>query len=184
MIFDRISLVEAYKTLKCVDDNDGKVTEILFNRNAYYGTKTVIRFSSLQDLKNHITVNYPYYHFDPNCDCGTGQETIYRLLSFSVNIKDPITQVESKYAIFVNNLRKELESAKKDQLNNMSVKKIQELFKGNTRLDFLKANYICESYIQRQGRYVNPCDYTEIVSNDFYKELIFDHYHSTRIYDI
>ena len=37
MIFDRISLVAAYKTLKYIDDNDGKVTEILFNRNAYYG---------------------------------------------------------------------------------------------------------------------------------------------------
>ena len=61
---------------------------------------------------------------------------------------------------------------------------MQEVFEGNLRLDFLKENYICESYIQRQGRYVNPCDYIEIVSNDFYKELIANHYYLTQNYDI
>jgi hypothetical protein len=184
MIFDRISLTSAYKALKCVDDNDGRVAEILFNRNAFYGTKTNIRFKSLSDLKAHIDANFPYYRFDPECDCGTNKESILRLLSFHVYIKDIITQKESKHAIFVNNLRKQFESGRESEINKLSVKKLQSVFEGNTRLDFLKENYICESYIQRQGHYVNPCDYIEVVSNDFYTELIQLHYYPTQNYDL
>ena len=184
MIFDRISLVSAYKALKYVNDNDGRVTEILFNRQAFYGTKTSLRFKDIAELKAYITNEFPYQYFDPECDCGTGIESIQRLLSFHVYLKDLKTQKESKHAIIVNNLRRDFESIKELQLNNLSVKKMQEVFEGNLRLDFLKENYICESYIQRQGRYVNPCDYIEIVSNDFYKELIANHYYLTQNYDI
>ena len=184
MIFDRISLVSAYKALKYVNDNDGKVTEILFNRQAFYGTKTNLRFKSLVELKTYIDTEFPYQHFDPTCDCGTGQESIHRLLSFNVYIKDLQTQIESKHAVFVNNLRQDFESTKAYQLNNLSIKNIQSVFEGNLRLDFLKANYICESYIQQQGTYVNPCDYIEIVSNDFYTELLTKHYYLTQNYDI
>lgn len=184
MIFDRISLVSAYKALKYVNDNDGRVTEILFNRQAFYGTKTTQRFKDLAELRAFIGSEFGYYHFDPECDCGTGQESIWNLLSFSVYIKDINTQQESKYAIFVNNLRQEFESGKQSYLNNMSVKKIQAVFEGSSRLVFLKDNYVCESYIQRQGNYVNPCDYIEIVSNDFYAELINNYYYLTQNYDI
>lgn len=184
MIFDRISLVSAYKALKYVNDNDGRVTEILFNRQAYYGTKTNQRFKDLADLKAFIGSEYGYQYFDPNCDCGTGNESIWNLLSFNVFLKDITTQTESRYAVFVNNLRQDFESGKQLYLNDMSIKKIQSVFEGNSRLVFLKENYVCESYIQRQGEYVNPCDYIEIVSNDFYKELITQHYYLTQNYDI
>lgn len=184
MILDRISLVNAYKALKYVNDNDGKVTEILFNKQSYYGTKTHQRFKDLAALKAFIGAEFGYQYFDPTCDCGTGVESIWNLLSFNVYLKDLTTQVESKYAIFVNNLRQDFESGKQTYLNDMSVKRIQAVFNGNLRLVFLGDNYECESYIQQQGDYVNPCDYIEIVSNDFYRELINDHYHSTRNYDI
>lgn len=184
MIFDRISLVNAYKALKYVNDNDGRVADILFNRKSFYGTKTSQRFGNLADLKAFISTEFGYRHFDPNCDCGTGFESIWNLLSFSVFLKDPATQQESKYAVFVNNLRQDLESGKESYLNSLSVKKIQEVFNGNLRLEFLNENYVCESYIQQQGEYVNPCDYTEIVSNDFYAELLNDYYYITQNYDI
>jgi hypothetical protein len=184
MILDRISLVNAYKALKYVNDNDGKVTEMLFNRKSYYGTKTYQRFKDLAALKAFIGAEFGYQHFDPACDCGTGIENIWNLLSFNVYLKDLTTQTESKYAIFVNNMRQDFESGKKPYLNAMSVKKIQEVFNGNLRLIFLGDNYECESYIQQQGDYVNPCDYIEIVSNDFYRELINDYYYHTRNYDI
>lgn len=44
MVFDRISLIEAYKVLKMVNENDGKVTEILFHKSAFYGTKNTAAF--------------------------------------------------------------------------------------------------------------------------------------------
>ena len=184
MIFDRISLVGAYKALKHVQNNDGRVAEILFNKQAFYGTKTKLRFKGLIDLKNYIDTNFPYNHFNPECDCGTGEESIMQLLSFHIHIKDIRTQKEARHAIFVNNLRRLLESQKQSQLNNLSIKKVQSVFEGNNRLVFLKENYECESYIQMQGHYVNPCDYTTVVSNSFYTELITKHYHMTQNYDI
>ena len=39
MLFDRISLVKAYAALRIVENNDGPVNSILFNRTAHYGTK-------------------------------------------------------------------------------------------------------------------------------------------------
>lgn len=183
MIFDRISLVSAYKALKHVNENDGRVSDILFNKQVLYGTKTKIRFKDLADLKSYITVNFPYYHFDPNCDCGTDNESILNLLSFNVHAKDVNSNEVAKHAIFVNNIRRGFESGKSDLLNNMSVKQISDVFAGNLRLEFLKENYVCESYVQRQGSYVDPCDYIEVVSNDFYDELISKHYYPTQNYD-
>jgi hypothetical protein len=72
MILDRISLVTAYKALKIVNDNDGRVSDILFNRHVYYGTKTSLRFKDIAALKDYIETNFPYQFFDPECDCGTG----------------------------------------------------------------------------------------------------------------
>lgn len=184
MIFDRIALVNAYKALKHVNDNDGRVADILFNRQTTYGTKTGQRFASLADLKAFIDGAFAYKHFDMDCDCGTEVESIWNLLSFNVFLKDLNTQEEAKYAIFVNNIRQDFESGKASFLNPMSVKKIQQVFEGSLRLGFLKENYLCESYIQEQGDYVNPCDYIEIVSNEFYRELITQHYYLTQNYDI
>ena len=62
MIFDRISLVKSYAGLKVVELNDGKVKDILFNKTAYYGTKTVRRFNTLKDLGDFIDKNYPYHY--------------------------------------------------------------------------------------------------------------------------
>ena len=49
MIFDRISLVIAYTSLKVVELNEAPVKDILFNKTAYYGTKTIERFKTLND---------------------------------------------------------------------------------------------------------------------------------------
>lgn len=184
MIFDRISLVNAYKAIKYVNDNDGRVADILFNKQNEYGTKTAPRFASLADLKAFIDGQFAYRHFDMNCDCGTENESVWNLLSFNVFLKDINTQQEAKYAIFVNNIRQDFESGKASFLNPISIKKLQAVFEGSLRLGFLRENYICESYIQYQGDYVNPCDYIEIVSNDFYNELITVHYYQTQNYGI
>ena len=58
MVFDRITLIEAYKTLKIVNENDGKVTDILFNKTAFYGTKTQPRFRDIHHLRNFIETEY------------------------------------------------------------------------------------------------------------------------------
>ena len=55
MIFDRISLVKSYAGLKVVELNDGKVKDILFNKTAYYGTKTVRRFTLQYQSQNPFT---------------------------------------------------------------------------------------------------------------------------------
>ena len=50
MLFDRISLVKAYTALRIVENNDGPVSNILFNKTAHYGTKTVIRYWNRTNL--------------------------------------------------------------------------------------------------------------------------------------
>ena len=51
MVFDRISLIEAYKVLKTVNENDGPVSKILFNKTAFYGTKTQPDLTVSQSLE-------------------------------------------------------------------------------------------------------------------------------------
>lgn len=178
MIFDRITLTEAYKVLKTVNETEGKVSHILFNRNAFYGTKTVIRFNSVEELKSFIDTELAYKFFDPDCDCGTGNESIYTLLSFVTTIKG------KKYPIYINNMRGEMESAQAAIINILNKKALNNTFIGNKRLQFLKENYTCFGYIQEQGDYVNPCDYVEIIKNKFYDELILYFYNQTQNYDL
>ena len=61
MVFDRISLIKIYDTLKIVEDNDSPVSNILLNRTSEYGTKTVPRFKTLADLKVFIEDKYPFF---------------------------------------------------------------------------------------------------------------------------
>ena len=56
MIFDRISLVSAYRALRFVNDNDGTVSDILFNRDAFYGTKTNLRYKTLENFVDEFVI--------------------------------------------------------------------------------------------------------------------------------
>jgi hypothetical protein len=165
MIFDRISLVSAYKALNYVNANDGMVTDILFNVQSHYGTKTKLRFKNLNALLEHINTNFPYKNIDAKREYVNEIESIWNLLSFSVHLKDIDKQIESKHNIFVNNIRNDFESGSKNRLNSMCVTQLTKLFKGNTRLKFLKDNL-------PYGEYTVP--------NIFYTELINKHYYITQ----
>lgn len=175
MVFDRISLIDAYNVLKVLNDNDGPVTNILFNRTAFYGTKTVPRFATLADLKAFINTRYPYKYYEEDCECATEVESIYTLLAFEVGD-------QTRHSIFVNNMRTLLDSVKQAKLNDLSVKVTKEIFNKGNRLGFLFDNYVCFSYIQEQGQYVYPCDYIEIIKNAYYTEVIRDFYSRTRYF--
>lgn len=177
MIFDRISLITIYDTLKIVDDNDGPVSDILLNKSGQYGTKTLPRFKNIGELKTFIEETYPYQIWDPECACGTANESIYNILAFKVYLTG------KKHAIFVNNMRLEFESAKQLQLNAISVKKVNELFGTSSRLKYLKDNYVCFLYIELPGAYTNPCDYVEIIQNQQYETLITTYYNKTKRLD-
>ena len=167
MIFDRISLVKSYAALKVVELNDGAVKDILFNKTAYYGTKTIIRFKTLQDLADFINKNYPFQYFDPKCQCAvTGNDAIWTPLSFNLTLPN------GKYASFVNNLRQEFESAQEKRLNPMSVKACTSIFTKNAELVSLKKNYSCFEYVINQNQYVAPCEYVELITNEAYRRLV------------
>ena len=177
MIFDRISLIAIYDTLKIVQDNDGPVSEILLNKGSEYGTKTVPRFKTLADLKVFIEDMYPYQIWDLECDCGTANEALYNVLHFTVYLSG------KKHAIFVNNMRLSFESAKELALNAISVKKVNALFQINEYLKMLKAGYVCFPYIETPGDYTCPCDYIEIIKNELYETLVNVEYKKTRRLD-
>lgn len=177
MIFDRISLIAIYDTLKIVQDNDGPVSEILLNKGTEYGTKTMPRFNTLADLKYFIEETYPFQIWNPECECGTSHEALYNILHFQVYLSG------KKHAIFVNNMRLSFESAKELALNAISVKKVHELFKTNEYLKMLKAGYVCFPYIEAPGDYTDPCDYIEIIKNAMYETLINIEYRKTKRLD-
>ena len=171
MIFDRISLVKSYAGLKVVELNDGKVKDILFNKTAYYGTKTVRRFNTLKDLGDFIDKNYPYQYFDPDCQCAvTGKEAIWTPLSFNLTLPN------NRYATFVNNMRGEFESAQGDKLNKLSVDACTDIFKNASDLERLKVQYSCFEYVVNQQQYVAPCEYVELIVNDAYTQLVKKYY--------
>lgn len=171
MIFDRISLVKSYAALKIVELNDGAVKDILFNKTAYYGTKTIERFKTLQDLADFINANYPYQYFDPNCQCAvTGNDAIWTPLSFN------LTLANNRYATFVNNMRTEFESAQEKKLNSTSVKACASIFANNAELKRLKGNYSCFEYVVNQNQYVAPCEYIELITNEAYRRLVSELY--------
>lgn len=177
MVFDRISLIKIYDTLKIVEDNDSPVSNILLNRTSEYGTKTVPRFKTLADLKVFIEDKYPFQIWDPNCDCATNNEGLYNILAFTVYFED------RKHALFVNNMRAVFESQKTKELNAISVKKVNELFSIDGLLKQLKASYVCFPYIQDPGDYTNPCEYIEIIKNIQYENLINTYYNATKRLD-
>lgn len=174
MIFDRISLVRAYAALKIVDLGDGKVGDILFNKTAYYGTKTAFKFKDLKELADYINEQYPYQYFNDTCVCATSEnESIWTLLSFTVNLDG------QRYVTFVNSLRGEFESAQGDLINIKSKQALAKVFKVNQDLSNMKANYSCFAYIQNQLDYVGPCGYIEIITNLAYDNLL-KTYHKTK----
>lgn len=166
MLFDRISLAEAYDALRIAEANEGTLSQILFNRSAYYGTKTVVRFDSVFALRQHIEQNFAYQQFDPNCECGTCNDSIWQLLSFTVQLPN------RRYASFVNNLRGGFESAEGDLLNKKTKDRLAIVFQKNSRLAVVKKNATCFGYIENQGKYVSPCDYITVIKNDYHDELI------------
>ena len=167
MIFDRISLVKSYASLKVVELNDGAVKDILFNKTAYYGTKTIIRFKTLQDLADFINKNYPFQYFDPKCQCAvTGNDAIWTPLSFNLTLSN------NRYATFVNNLRGDFESAQENKLNSTSVKACKSIFANNAELKSLKGSYSCFEYVINQNQYVAPCEYVELITNEAYRRLV------------
>lgn len=176
MVLDRISLIAIYDVLKTINENDGIVSNIFMNRSSIYGTKTAPKFSSVQDLKTFIEANYPYVTWNPECECATCNEGVFTLLSFTVQLKG------QRDAIFVNNLRKKFESAKTSHLNGLSVKQSDELFRMNDALHDLRRNYVCFPYINTLigMTYTNPCEYIEIIRNDYYATLIDFYYKRTK----
>ena len=60
MLIDRISLVSAFQALEKTELNEGKISNILFNKTAHYGTKTQIRFASVAELQAYINLNFPF----------------------------------------------------------------------------------------------------------------------------
>ena len=170
MVFDRISLIEAYKVLKTVNENDGPVSKILFNKTAFYGTKTQPRFDSVAELRTFIEMNYAYNWHNEDCECATGDESVWTLLAYEV------TTPRSTHSIFVNNLRRLLDSAKQADLNGLSISVTEAIFAKVERISFLFDNYVCFSYIELQGDYVSDCEYIELIKNKYYSELIADFY--------
>jgi hypothetical protein len=166
MIFDRISILSSYGALKAAQNNEGKISHILFNRTAFYGTKTNIRFKSVQELAVYIQNEFSFQIFDPNCVCGTCNESIWKLLSFVVELPG------RRYITFVNNLRGGFESAEGAILNKKTIDIIAKDFAKDRRLGLIKDNYECHGYIQNQGRYVTPCEYVDMITNSYYDELI------------
>ena len=176
MVFDRISLIAIYDVLKIANENDGLVSNIIMNRTSLYGTKTAPKMNSIAELKSFIEENYPYVTWNPECECVTCNEGIYTLLGFTVNLKD------QKHSIFVNNLRKSFESAKNSQLNDLTIKSCDTLFKSGSILEDLKSGYVCFPYINTLNTmsYMDPCEYVEIIKNDKYATLINSYYKLTK----
>lgn len=195
MVFDRITLIQAYDVLKLTQDNDGNVRNILLNRSSKYGTKTVPRFPDLESLRVFINENYPYVVSNA-CNCPTKNEGMWNILAFEVYARpvdlerdlieennkrrDIKTQPVSRYVTFVNNMRKAYESQKANHQNALSVSKTDQLFKNDTELKRLFDTYVCLPYIESQGNYVDPCLYIEIIKNESYDKVIENYYKSTR----
>ena len=167
MVADRISLTYIKNALETVEENNGKVDSILLNRTSNYGTKTVPRFNTTLELKKFIEELYKY-SIPSNCSCHTKNEGIYTLLSFSFK--------KGENVIFMNNLETGFQSSKIDQINKITLKKLNEMNLLNGRLKELFLNYTCFPYIE--FGYIE-CDYIEIIKNEDYLEMI-DLYKKTK----
>ena len=167
MVADRISLTYIKNALETVEENNGKIDSILLNRTSNYGTKTVPRFNTTKEIIDFIEEVYKYE--TPNhCACHTKNEGIYTLLSFSFK--------KGENVIFMNNLETGFQSSKINQINKITLKKLNEMNVLNGRLKELFLNYTCFPYIE--FGYIE-CDYIEIIKNEDYLEMI-DLYKKTK----
>ena len=187
MVFDRITLVNAYNVLKSVQSNSGLVKNILFNRKSGTTTKTKLRFKDLSLLKEFINNNYPYILNEIKYN--TGNEGLWTLLAFEIhtqpvdlvqdlvveNNRRIIIQIEpvSRHVNFVNNIRGELQSQKKSFQNKLVTAKIDQIFKANTELNLL---FKTLSSIENQ---LTP---TEILENKSYITLIEKYYKPVKVF--
>lgn len=196
MIFDRITLIKAYRALKLVQDNDGEVKNILFNKTSKYGTRKPPRFQDLKALKEFINQKYPYV-IPSEYTCITGlDESIWTLLAFEIHsrkedlIADIITennkrrdiksQAVSKYITFVNNIKGQYRSQKKEFQNSLTRREIDNIFRLNTEIDRLFKTYECRPYIENSANYLDPAMYIEILKNNAYNTVINKYYKPTR----
>lgn len=195
MVFDRITLINAYDVLKLIQNNDGNVKNILLNRSSKYGTKTVPRFSDLEHLREFINEKYPYV-VSNSCSCPTKNEGMWNILAFEVytrpedlekdlidennKLRDLKIQPTSKHATFVNNMRKSYESQKASHQNAMGIARTDQSFKDDNELRHLFETYVCFPYIEGQGNYIDPCLYIEIIKNESYNKIIDNYYKLTR----
>lgn len=166
MIFDRLTLLGIYDTLRTVDDNDDRVSSILLHRISTYGTKTLPRFNNIRELRDYIDKNYPFViKGNDYCGCLTCNEGFFELLNFKVNdIEDT--------SMFINNIRRVFESGKGSRLNKLSTKALQKLFRQNVYMKGLFESYVCFPYIQDPELYTYPCEYVEIIKNIQYTNVI------------
>lgn len=173
MVFERITLINIYDALKAIETNENKVSSILINRTSKFGIKKLPRFENLAALKAFIMENYPYRKIDnPECECFTCNEGLASLLNFTVGSGDDI--------IFINNMRREFESAKEGSLNKTSVDALRRLFKQQNELENLFVKFVCYGYVAPQPTYFDPCEYIEFITNNFYHTLIDKYYKPTR----
>ena len=161
MITDRLSLTYIYNALKIVEENNGKIDSILLNKTSHYGKKTVPRFNTLSELRSFINQMFTYTEPIDKCKCYTKNENLFNVLSFSFK--------KGTDTIFLNNLETGWQTAKQDQINQKTFKKLNELKLQIKGLEDLFKNYVCFPYIE--FGYIE-CDYIEIVRNDEYWNLL------------
>lgn len=170
MVFERISLIQIYDALKTVHENEGRVESILINRGVPRGTKTFLRFNDIHHLRRFINENYPYMRWQADCECVTCRESVCNLLNYT--IVEP-----SGRGIFVNNIRKDYESAKQVRMNDLSVKSMRALFNNNLKVVDIYNSYTCFPYVYPQDEYMefeqsSESCYVEILINKAYTDLI------------
>ena len=186
MVFDRITLIEIYKTLKLVNDFEGDIVNILLSKNNKYNKKLVPKFKTLDSLKLFINSNYPFV-INTECQCLTNNESFWRILKFEIqpqleykdfdiineNNRRKVLNIQpiSRYNTIVSNINGNYNSSKSNLQNKLIIKKITNLFNGNLELTNLFNNYSCFSYIE--PNYIeNQCDYIEIFNNKDYIKIL------------
>ncbi len=160
MVVDRISLINIYNVLKPINENDGTINSILINKKSEFGTKSVPRFGSLNELKKYLNDLHSFQKPE-ECNCLTNNESIYTLLSFSF--------IKNGETVFVNNLPSRFQTAKPKMINDYHFKILQRYKTNWTILNELFLNYICYPYIE--FGYIE-CNYIEIIRNAQYHELL------------
>lgn len=198
MVFDRITLVNIYKKLKSVQDNDGLVRNILLNRFNKFNYRTTPRFKDLTALKQFINEKYPYVVFN-EYSCATENENIWTLLAFEIyNRPEELTadlilennkrrdikiQPVSKHATFVNNIDGNYQSQKKQFQNSFVQQKIEGLFKTDFEINTLFKDFKCLAYLDSRPNYIASPVYIEVEKNKAYNTLIEKYYKATRTSD-